>query len=58
MSKRNRYFGINLAVMGAEIRAGRTFMEALGTLADRLMILWGFRSLVADASAIVLNSLQ
>jgi tight adherence protein C len=46
MSKRNRYFGINLAVMGAEIRAGRTFMEALGTLADRLMILEA-RSLVA-----------
>ena len=46
MSKRNRFFGINLAVMGAEIRAGRTFMEALGTLADRLMISEA-RSLVA-----------
>ena len=46
MSKRNRYFGINLAIMGAEMRAGRTFVEALGTLADRLMISEA-RSLVA-----------
>jgi tight adherence protein C len=45
-SKRNRYFGINLAIMGAEMRAGRSFVEALGTLADRLMIPEA-RSLVA-----------
>jgi tight adherence protein C len=38
ISARSRFFGINLAVMGAEMRAGRTFVEALGTLADRLMI--------------------
>ncbi len=38
ISTRSKFFGINLAVMGAEMRAGRTFVEALGTLADRLMI--------------------
>jgi len=38
ISARSKFFGINLAVMGAEMRAGRTFVEALGTLADRLMI--------------------
>lgn len=46
ISRRNRQFGINLAIMGAEMRAGRTFVEALGTLADRLMIPEA-RSLVA-----------
>jgi tight adherence protein C len=46
ISRRNRHFGINLAIMGAEMRAGRTFVEALGTLADRLMIAEA-RSLVA-----------
>ena len=46
ISRRNRYFGINLAIMGAEMRAGRTFVEALGTLAERLMIPEA-RSLVA-----------
>ncbi len=46
ISRRNRLFGINLAIMGAEMRAGRTFVEALGTLADRLMIPEA-RSLVA-----------
>jgi tight adherence protein C len=46
MGRRNRHFGINLAVMGAEMRAGRTFVEALATLADRLMIPEA-RSLVA-----------
>jgi tight adherence protein C len=35
---RSKYFGINLAVMGAEMRAGRTFVEALASMADRLMI--------------------
>ena len=38
ITKRNRAFGINLAIMAAEIRAGRAFVEALDTLADRLMI--------------------
>jgi tight adherence protein C len=38
MSRRNRAFGINLAVMIAEMRAGRSFTDALGTLADRLAI--------------------
>ncbi len=46
IGRRNRQFGINLAVMGAEMRAGRTFVEALGTLAERLMIPEA-RSLVA-----------
>jgi tight adherence protein C len=46
ISRRNHKFGINLAIMGAEMRAGRTFVEALGTLADRLMIAEA-RSLVA-----------
>jgi tight adherence protein C len=46
IGRRNRYFGINLAIMGAEMRAGRTFVEALGTLAERLMIPEA-RSLVA-----------
>ena len=45
-NKRSRCFGINLAIMGAEMRAGRSFVEALGTLADRLMIPEA-RSLVA-----------
>jgi tight adherence protein C len=46
MTRRNRYFGINLAVMAAEMRAGRSFVDALGTLADRLVIAEA-RSLVA-----------
>ena len=46
ISKRSRLFGINLAVMTAEMRAGRSFIEALGTLSDRLMISEA-RSLVA-----------
>src|ERR1700722_4642288 len=36
--RRSRPFGINLEVMAAEMRAGRSFIEALGTLAERLMI--------------------
>jgi tight adherence protein C len=44
--RRSRLFGINLAVMAAEMRAGRSFIEALGTLAERLMIPEA-RSLVA-----------
>ena len=46
IGKRSRLFGINLAVMTAEMRAGRSFIEALGTLSDRLMISEA-RSLVA-----------
>lgn len=44
--RRSRVFGINLAVMTAEMRAGRSFIEALGALADRLIIPEA-RSLVA-----------
>ena len=46
IGRRNHYFGVNLAIMGAEMRAGRTFVDALGTLAERLMIPEA-RSLVA-----------
>ena len=46
MTRRNRYFGINLAIMAAETRAGRSFVDALATLADRLVIPEA-RSLVA-----------
>jgi tight adherence protein C len=44
--RRSRAFGVNLAVMAAEMRAGRSFIEALGALAERLMIPEA-RSLVA-----------
>lgn len=44
--RHSRIFGINLAVMTAEMRAGRSFIDALGALADRLMIPEA-RSLVA-----------
>lgn len=44
--RRSRVLGINLAVMTAEMRAGRSFIEALSALADRLMIPEA-RSLVA-----------
>lgn len=44
--QRSRVLGINLAVMTAEMRAGRSFIEALSALADRLMIPEA-RSLVA-----------
>jgi tight adherence protein C len=46
ISKRSKFFGINLAIMNAQMRAGRTFIEALESLADRLMISEA-RSLVA-----------
>ena len=46
IGKRDKFFGINLAIMDAEMQAGRSFVEALGTLADRLMIQEA-RSLVA-----------
>ena len=38
ITKRSRNFGINLAVMGAEMRAGRSFVDALESMADRLII--------------------
>ena len=38
ISKRDRSFGINLAIMNAEMRAGRSFVQAVDTLADRLAI--------------------
>lgn len=38
MSRRHRAFGINLAIMNAEMRAGRSFVEAMDTLGDRLTI--------------------
>jgi tight adherence protein C len=38
VSKQNRSLGINLALLGAETRAGRSLADALGTLADRLNI--------------------
>lgn len=46
ISKRSRSFGINLAVMSSEMRAGRSFIDALGSLAERLIIPEA-RSLVA-----------
>jgi tight adherence protein C len=36
IAKRNPVLGINLELMGAEMRAGRSMVEALGSLADRL----------------------
>lgn len=36
MVKRNRAMGMNLLMMGAEIRAGRSTIDALGSFADRL----------------------
>lgn len=44
--RRNRVFGINLALLAAEMRAGRSFIDALSALAERLMIPEA-RSLVA-----------
>ena len=46
IAKRSRNFGINLAIMGAEMRAGRSFVDALGSMATRLIIPEA-RSLVA-----------
>jgi tight adherence protein C len=46
ITKRSRNFGINLAIMSAEMRAGRSFVDALGSMADRLIIPEA-RSLVA-----------
>jgi tight adherence protein C len=36
IGKRSHVLGMNLELMGAEIRAGRSMIEALGSLADRL----------------------
>jgi tight adherence protein C len=36
MVKKNRALGMNLLLMGAETRAGRSTIDALGSLADRL----------------------
>lgn len=44
--RRNRAFGINLAIMAAEMRAGRSFIEASAGLAERIVIAEA-RSLVA-----------
>jgi len=38
MSKRSRELGMHLEMMGAEIRAGRSTVEALDALADRLRL--------------------
>jgi len=34
--KQSRELGMNLVLLGAEMRAGRTMSDALGSLADRL----------------------
>jgi tight adherence protein C len=36
ISRQNRHLGSNLMMMGAEMRAGRSTIDALGSLADRL----------------------
>ncbi|SRR5579883_116003 len=38
MAKRSRALGVNLEIFGAEKRAGRSSVEALNSLADRLII--------------------
>jgi tight adherence protein C len=38
ITRQNRHLGINLALMGAEMRAGRSTIDALGSLADRISI--------------------
>lgn len=38
LSKQSREFGLNLMMVGAETRAGRTLVEALESMADRLGI--------------------
>ncbi|HXF87883.1 MAG TPA: type II secretion system F family protein [Xanthobacteraceae bacterium] len=38
LSKQSREFGLNLMMVGAETRAGRTMVEALESMADRLGI--------------------
>src|SRR5262249_53489256 len=36
VSKQNRALGVNLTLLGAETRAGRSMTDALGTFADRV----------------------
>ncbi len=36
IARQNRYLGTNLLIMGAETRAGRSTIDALASLADRL----------------------
>jgi tight adherence protein C len=36
ISRHNRHLGANLQIMGAEMRAGRSTIDALASLADRL----------------------
>ena len=36
ITQQNRYLGTNLQIMGAETRAGRSTIDALASLADRL----------------------
>jgi tight adherence protein C len=38
LAKRSRALGANLEIMGAERRAGRSSVEALNSLADRLIV--------------------
>jgi tight adherence protein C len=38
ISRQNRYLGTNLVLMGAETRAGRSTIDALASLADRLAL--------------------
>ena len=38
ITRQNRHLGINLALMGVEMRAGRSTIDALGSLADRISI--------------------
>ncbi len=38
ITRQNRHLGINLALMGGEMRAGRSTIDALGSLADRISI--------------------
>ncbi len=38
MTRQSRHLGINLALMGVEMRAGRSTIDALGSLADRIGI--------------------
>ena len=46
VTRQNRYLGANLEIMGAEMRAGRSTIDALSSLADRLGLDEG-RSLAA-----------
>src|SRR6202050_4618411 len=45
IGRRNHYFGLNLAITGAEMRAGRTFVDAFGAFCVRVSILSGAAAL-------------